>query len=212
MKVRRKPSKRRCCCPKRGGRGARGLGFQVAVHALVSAVLLQAGGLDVLGPNPQPEPPDAELGEPAESAGGKGLAIVGADPLREPVRAEQPAEDLLGRGEQRPLEPVTGEEIAGVGVLAGEWIAVAAIPQLELALEVDGPDDIGPGDRGLRAVRMRPHVGAAATDAAMAHQDPVNGGDGRHRLARMRFAEELVELAGAPAPGPAELEDLPDHG
>jgi hypothetical protein len=28
----------------------------------------------------------------------------------------------------------------------------------------------------------------------------------------MRVEEKLVELTGAPAPGPAELEDLADHG
>jgi hypothetical protein len=45
-------------------------------------------------------------------------------------------------------------------------------------------------------------------DAAMAHQDPVNGRGGRHLGGRVSLEEELVKLAGAPAPGLAELEDL----
>ena len=77
--------------------------------------------------------PDAELREAAEGARGEGLAIVGADPLGEPVGAEEPLEDLLGGLEQRALEPLTGQEIAGVGVLDRERIAVAAVPEAELA-------------------------------------------------------------------------------
>lgn len=134
---------------ERERRGPGGLGFQVLVHALVPAVLVPAGGLDELGANPQPEPPDTELGEAAECAGGKGLPIVRADPLREPVGAEEPPEDLVGRLQQRPLESLARQQIARVGVLDSERIAVAAIAQAELALEVDRPDDIGTGDRGL---------------------------------------------------------------
>ncbi len=60
---------------------------------------------------------------------------------------------------------------------------------------------------------MGADLGAAATtDAAVAHQDPVNGGDGWHRLAGMGLGQELVEFAGAPTPSSPELEDLADHG
>jgi hypothetical protein len=68
---------------RRGGPSR--LGLQVAVHALVAPVLMRAGGLDELGANAELEPPDAELGEAAEGTGGKGLAIIGADALGEPV-------------------------------------------------------------------------------------------------------------------------------
>jgi len=100
-----------------------------------------------------------------------------ADPLGESVGAEQPPEDLLGGLEERPLEPVAGEQVARVRILDGERVAVATIAELELAPEVDRPDDIGPGDRGLRLAGMGSDLGTApATDATVAHEDPVNGG------------------------------------
>jgi hypothetical protein len=56
---------------------------------------------------------------------------------------------------------------------------------------------------------MGPDPGApTVADAAMAYQDPVNGRGGRHLGGRVGLEEELVELAGAPAPGLPELEDL----
>ncbi len=88
------------------------------MHPLVAAILVGRGGLDEFGSDPQPEPPDAELREAAEGTGGEGLPIIGANPLGEPVLAKEPAKDLLGRLEQRPLQPLAGEEIAGVGI----WI------------------------------------------------------------------------------------------
>jgi hypothetical protein len=151
------------------------------VHPLVPAVLVGAGGLDELGADAKPEPPHAELREAAEGAGGEGLAVVGADPLGQPIGAEEPLEDLLGGLQQRTLEPVAGQEIAGVGVLDRERIAVAAIAQAELALEVDRPDHIGAGDRRVGTPGMGPDPGPpAVADAAMAHQDPMNRRGGRH--------------------------------
>ena len=161
---------------------------------------------------PEPEPPDAELGEAAESTGGKGLAIVGADALREPIGAEEPLEHLLGGLEQRTLEPVTGQQIAGVGVLDRERIAVAAIAEAELAFEVDRPDHIGASDRGLRPAWVSADLRSpAAGHAAVPDQDAMDGRGGGHLRRGMSLEEELVELAGAPAPMLTELEDLADH-
>jgi hypothetical protein len=53
---------------------------------------------------------------------------------------------------------------------------------------------------------------AAAWDSAMPHQDPVDRRPDRHLIGRVRIEEQLVELAGAPAPGLAELQDLADEG
>jgi hypothetical protein len=41
-------------------RRARGRGFERLVHALVAPVLLGVRGLDQLGPNAEPHPPDRE--------------------------------------------------------------------------------------------------------------------------------------------------------
>jgi hypothetical protein len=53
---------------------------------------------------------------------------------------------------------------------------------------------------------------AAAANPPVAHQDPMNGGDGWHRLGGIGVAQELMEFPGAPAPDLAELQDLADHG
>jgi hypothetical protein len=94
--------------------------FKSRCMRLVPAVLMRARGLDELGADPEAEPPDAELGEAAEGTGGKGLAIVGADPLGHAMGPEEALKDLLGRLEQRALEPLAGQEIAGVGLLDRE--------------------------------------------------------------------------------------------
>jgi hypothetical protein len=105
------------------------------VHPFVPAVLLRTRGLDELGTNPQPEPPDAELGEAAEGTGGKGLSIVRADPFGEPVGAEESPKDLLGGLEQRAVEPVTGQEIARVGA-ASDGTARAQNPRFDRTNEL----------------------------------------------------------------------------
>jgi hypothetical protein len=117
---------------------------EIAVHALMAAVLVGTGGLDELGPNPQPEPPDAELREAAERTGGEGLPVIGADPLRQAKGPEEPLEHLLGGLEQRAFEPIAGQEVAGVGVLHGERVAVAAIAEPELALKSTDQTTLGP--------------------------------------------------------------------
>jgi hypothetical protein len=42
----------------------------------------------------------------------------------------------------------------------------------------------------------------------MADQDPMDGGDGRHVVRGAAIEQQLVELAGAPAPVLPELKDL----
>ena len=51
------------------GRWDGGLGFEGAVHALVAAILLGAGGLDEIGQDAELDPPD---GEPVKASQGKG--------------------------------------------------------------------------------------------------------------------------------------------
>ena len=62
------------------------------MHALVLAVLMGRGGLDKLGKNTELYEPDAKPREPAQSVGSEGCAVVGSDPLREPVPPEEPRE------------------------------------------------------------------------------------------------------------------------
>ena len=76
----------------------RGLGAKVAVHALVARVVLgmpgaRAGHLDVLL-----HPPDAQRGEPAEAVRGEGPAVVGVDPLEDPLRIASAVERRVTAG------------------------------------------------------------------------------------------------------------------
>ena len=61
-------------------RGAGRRGFQSAMHPFMPPVLVGAAGLDELREGAEAHPPRRELGEPGQGGGGKGHAIVGADP------------------------------------------------------------------------------------------------------------------------------------
>ena len=183
------------------------------MHPFVAAILLGGGGLDELGADAELEPPDAELREATKRARGERLAVIGADARGEAILAKEAAEDQLRRLQARAVESLASQEIPGVRVLDGKRIAVAAIAQLELALEVDRPDDIRAGDRGRRRARMGSALrAAAARDAAMPDEDAVDRRSDGDLVSRVGVEEQLVELAGAPAPGLAELEDLADEG
>jgi hypothetical protein len=56
-----------------------GLRFQDTVHPLVLTVLLGLSGLNQLGSDAEPDPPDRELREPPQCSGSEGSAVVGAD-------------------------------------------------------------------------------------------------------------------------------------
>ena len=84
------------------------------MHPLMPAVLVGAGGLDELGPNAEPEPPDGELAEAVERVRGReGHAVNRCHPaqssvvrrLQGPVLAAQSAL-LLSVNHQRLREPL----------------------------------------------------------------------------------------------------------
>jgi hypothetical protein len=59
---------------------------------------------------------------------------------------------------------------------------------------------------------MSPNPGGPATrDAAMPDQDAMNRRSRRHMVGWVIVEQELVELAGPPAPHLPELEDLANH-
>lgn len=80
------------------GRGVRpgwadGPALQRLVPPLVSAVLLWPARVNALVLNPEPHPPDVELGKAVDAAGGERDPVVGPDRAGEPVGAEGPLED-----------------------------------------------------------------------------------------------------------------------
>ena len=117
-----------------------GLRLEGEVHALMAAVLLRMAGLDALDGDAEPEPPDGELGEVEQSIGtGEGNAVVdrmadgrprSTNSCSKAVKCEVFAGGFKGFAQQQEARRVIGD---------GQWIAVAAVAELELALEVGAP-------------------------------------------------------------------------
>jgi hypothetical protein len=154
--------------PAGRGRGARRRPLERPVHPLVAAVLLRLARLDQLGIDPQPHPPDAELGEAAERPGGKRDAVVGTEDFRESVLSEQPLEDGPALSVGGAGEAATGEQVPAEAVLDGERVAVAPVAGLKLPLEVGRPDPVGRDHRGQGPAGM---AGIAAAPARI--HEPV---------------------------------------
>ena len=107
----------------RGGGNGR-LPLERAMQAFVAPILLRAAGLDALGQDAEPDPPDRQLGEPSQRlGGGEGGAVVGAEDAGQAVGAEEPVED---RPAQLPLGRVEGlapQQEAAVAVDDGQRVA-----------------------------------------------------------------------------------------
>src|SRR5205823_821469 len=93
-------------------RGACGLRLQRAMHALMPAVLRWPAGLDELRQDPQADPPGRELRQARQGGGGERHAVVGTNPLRQPVLLEQAREDRLGLVAGRRAERLAAQEKA----------------------------------------------------------------------------------------------------
>jgi len=129
-------------------RRAGGLLLQGQVHALMAAVLLRMAGLDALDGDTQAQPPDRQAGEIVEAVGtGEGRAVVAADGAGQAAVAEQLLERLDHGGFAGRFEGLAQQEIARRMVGDRERITIAAITELELALEVGAPQRVGQGPR-----------------------------------------------------------------
>jgi len=129
---------------KAGTRWAGGFAFEGTVHALMPAVLLRFAGLDEFGCDAEADPPGGEGADASEGdRGGEGLSVVGADAFRHAVGSKEAAETLDAEGGVWGGECPAVEEEATEGVLDGEGVAELAVPGLEVALEVDGPEGVG---------------------------------------------------------------------
>jgi hypothetical protein len=134
--------------------GAEGVLLEVSVHAFVPGVLLGLTGLDELGSDAEPDPPDGELGEASEGGGGEGMTVVGADALGEAELAEEVAEAANGGLKIEAEHAAALEEEAGVAVLNGERKAEATVAGAKLALEVGAPGGVGLLGKGERRIRV----------------------------------------------------------
>src|SRR6266436_1831344 len=136
------------------GRWARGLGLQGAVHAFMPAVLLRAAGLDELWQDAEADPPRRELRQASQRGGGERHAVIGANPLGQPILFEQPREDRFGLVDGRRRQRLTTEEIAAEPVRHGQRITVSPIARPELALVVGTPEVVGSENLAGRLARM----------------------------------------------------------
>ncbi len=128
------------------GRGARGFGFERAMHAFMPAILLGLARLDELGQNAQAHPPGGELPEARQGVSGERHAIIGADARGEPELAEQPGEDRFRVVDGGGGQGLTAEQIATEAVGDGQRIAIPGVTRLKVAFEVCAPDVIGRED------------------------------------------------------------------
>jgi len=122
---------------------AGGFGLEGLVHPFMATVLLGVSGLDELGVDAEADPPNGKPRQAAQSGGGEGNAVVGADDAGQTVLLEQVAEHGLAADMLRGTEALAGEQVTAEPVDDGEGVAIEAVAGLELTLEVGGPDVVG---------------------------------------------------------------------
>ena len=180
----------------------------------MAAVLLRMAGLDALDGDAQPQPPDREAGEIVEAVGtGERQPVVAADGDGQAAVTEQPLERGDDRGFPGRFEGLAQQQIARRMVGDRQGVTVAAIAELELALEVGAPQVVGIG-----ACRQRRAVGAVAPDSgavdqAVAVEHRMHGAPGRQAHVAGKLAnEQFADFARAPMRLVAlEIDDQPLH-
>lgn len=173
---------------QRGRRRLRRLRLQIAMGALMRAVLLRRSRTDELYGDALVDPPHAQLREPTQAQRGEGRAVVDADDLRQTVATHQ----LLERS-QRAEELLVGPGPAGQDVVTEQIahrqrIATLTVAEREPALEIHRPNVIGVRGHGQLAGGQR--VGAGRTTRPLAQ--PMPSQYGRDRAAGGRPADAVV--------------------
>src|SRR6185312_2242349 len=183
-----------------GARRPGGFPFEGEVHALMASVLLRVARLDAFDRNTKPEPPHRELGEVEQGVWtGEGHAVVGANGERQATLAEQPFEGGDCRLFAGGIERLAQQQEARGMVGDGQWIAVAPIAELELALEVSAPQIIGPSARGQRRAARAMARHAATLDQTVTVENRMDGAfGGKPDIAIEPPDQQFADLARAP--------------
>ena len=166
----------------------------------MAAVLLRLAWLDALDGDAQPQPPDREPGEVEQGIGaGEGDAVVGADRDWQATLAEQPLEGGEGGVFAGGFERFAHQQEARGMVGDGQRVAIVAVAELELALEVGAPQLVRRRACGQRrAARTMPRA-AAALDQPVAVENGMDGAlGGDPDIAVEPPHQEFSDLAGAP--------------
>jgi hypothetical protein len=157
-------------------------------------------GLDALDGDAEPEPSDGELGEIEEGVwAGEGNAIVGSDGAGQAALAEELLEGGDGEVFAGRFEGFAEQEIARGVVGDGQRIAVLAVAELELALEIGAPEFVGGGPDGERGSGSAVTGAADRLDEAVPVEHGMDRALGRNAdIAIQPPDQELADLAGAP--------------
>ena len=187
-----------------GGERAAGradrVGLQGLVHPLVGAVLLRVSRQDPLVLDPELQPPDIELGEAVDAAGGERHAVIGADRLRQAKGAEGVLEDRAHAAPLGRAEALAGEQVARVLVGDRQRVTVEPVAGPEVAFEVGRPEVVGGGGRQRHDARMLMGPAAPALlDQAPAGQQVARRTHGRPGEGRIPGLEPVEQFLGSPA-------------
>src|SRR6201984_1148306 len=174
--------------------------LQREMHARVAVVLLRVARLDALDGDAEAEPPHREFGEIEEAVRtGERHAIVGPDRLGQAALLEELLEGgdgevfagrFKGFAEQQKARGVVGDS---------QRKAVAAIAELELALEIGAPELVWRGaGRERRAGRPVPRP-PRDFDQAVPVEHGVDRALGRNADVAVQSADQtLADLTGTP--------------
>ena len=172
------------------------------MEALVRAVLFRARGLRADRLDPELEPPDAELGEPAQASGsGERRPVVAQDRARQAELAEGTLEDRPGAPTVGAAEAIERQAHPTRVIEHGQRIAPPAVLRRELALEVSRPEVVRLLRGDLRRTRMRL---AARSSPVLGHQtfaskQLAHAARGRPGRTRMPSFEPRQDLPRPPA-------------
>src|SRR5690242_2897817 len=169
-------------------------------------------GFDALDRDAEPEPPDREAGEIVEAVWtGEGEPVVASDGGRQAALAEQMLEGLDDRGLLGRFKGFAQQQVARGMVGNRQGVTVAAVVELELALEVGAPEVVGQD-----AARQRRAFGAVAplpgaVDEAVTVEHRMHGALGGYaHVAGELSDQQFPDLARAPMRLVAfELDDQP---
>jgi hypothetical protein len=117
--------------------------FEGEMEALMTPVLLRRAWGDALWEDAEGDPPGRETAKAGQTDRGERRAIVGTDRAGQAELAESIEEDgtdVLAIGF---WDRMAADEVTGVGIGDGEWVAALAIAAEEPTLEVGTPDIVG---------------------------------------------------------------------